>query len=165
MKYFQSLVTVLLLSLVLVGCGNSDTQTQKTTDSETSNQPRAVKPDSDTLPLLPIMINLEQNMNALQAGIWREDYTGIKQAAEGIGNHAKIPKKQIQTIKSILGPDEFKQFVADDKTVHETALEIADAARNENLKKVTDLYGDLYQGCVSCHISHRSTIRNNPEWN
>ena len=103
-------------------------------------------------------------MNALQAGIWREDYKGIEQAVEGIGNHAKIPKSQIKTLKSILSPEEFKQFIANDKTVHKTALKIAKSARRENLREVTDCYGKLYEGCVSCHISHRSTIRNSPEW-
>lgn len=155
----------LSVSLFLVGCGTSSTDQQSNQSANSSTHSEsAVNSRSDTLPLLPIMINLEQNMTTIQAGIWREDYEQIQQAAEGIGHHAKIPKSQVKTIKSILGPEEFKTFVADDKKVHRTSLELAKAAEKRNFEAVTERYVDLYDGCVSCHLSHRETIRESPKW-
>lgn len=161
-------IFLLTISLVVAGCGTSDRGTS-TNSAPSSGQQQttatsSVKSESDTLPLLPIMINLEQNMNAIQAGMWREDYGRIQKAAEGIGHHAKIPKSQVKKIKSILGPEEFKTFVADDKKVHRTSLELADAAKNKDFQAVTERYVDLYDGCVSCHLSHRQKIRESPKW-
>ncbi|MFB6346766.1 MAG: hypothetical protein ABEK50_13510 [bacterium] len=173
MKFYKcAFVTMgFLVLLFLAGCGDPGNEETRSNETNRPQQERTspsgssgVQSKSDTLPLLPIMINLEQNMNAIQSGMWREDYDRIEQAAEGIGNHAKIPKSEIKTIRSILGKKEFKKFVADDKTVHRKSLELAGAARKENFKKVTDLYVDLYRGCVSCHLNHRETIRRSPQW-
>lgn len=154
-----------MIIVLMVGCGQESSRgpTSDTTSS-TDTTAKAVKAESDTLPLLPIMINLERNMTTIQAGIWRENYGQIRRGAEGIGHHAKIPKSQVKTIKSILGPEAFKKFVKDDKTVHRTSLELAEAAKEKNFKKVTNLYGELYRGCVSCHLNHRREIRNSPKW-
>lgn len=165
--WLSTLSVIVVASFLLVGCGSSEEPTQSK-DSGATQQPTstssAVKSESDTLPLLPIMINLEKNMTTIQAGMWRENYETIRKAADGIANHAKIPKSQLGTIKSILGPEEFKTFVADDKKVHRTSLELAEAAKQRDFEAVTERYVDLYDGCVSCHLSHRETIRESPKW-
>ena len=164
-NWVAELTVIVIASFLLVGCGSSEEPTKsKQSGATQQTTSTAVKSESDTLPLLPIMINLEQNMNAIQAGMWRENYETIRKGAEGIANHAKIPKSQVKTIKSILGPEKFKTFVADDKKVHRTSVKLAEAAKQKDFEAVTERYVDLYDGCVSCHLSHREAIRDSPKW-
>ena len=118
----------------------------------------------DTLPLLLIMQNLEQNMAAVQAGIWRGKYDVIREAARAMADHAKIPPREIQRIRTALGEDGLKGFVAADRYWHEKATELASVAGNEDMNRIVDLTTELLQRCSSCHTDYRQPLRQSPEW-
>lgn len=161
--------TVLVAAIVLVA-GVSQSSTTK--DRTASNTPvKLVKKQSaeasarpDTLPLIVIMLNIEKEMKSISSGLWRHNFDRIEKSARRIANHAKIPKPQIKTVKSILGDTQFKAFVRDDKTVHTMASKLSDAAAAEDFGQTAKFYQRLEQGCISCHQKHRTTIRNSPKW-
>ncbi len=125
---------------------------------------KPIQSTRDTLPLLVIMTNLEKNMTALQAGVWRGDYQTIRKAAKGLANHAKIPKREIRKIREILGKKGLKNFVAADKYWHKKAKELAEVAGQKNMDQVVNLTSELLQRCASCHITYREPLRDSPKW-
>jgi len=118
----------------------------------------------DTLPLLLIMRNLEQNMAAVQAGIWRDRYDVIREAARAMADHAKIPPSEIERIRSALGEEGLKGFVAADRYWHQKATELAKVAGERDMNRIADLTTELLQRCSSCHVDYRQPLRQSPEW-
>ena len=118
----------------------------------------------DTLPLLLIMQNLEQNMAAVQAGIWRGNYDVIREAARAMADHAKIPPREIQRIRTALGEDGLKGFVAADQYWHQKATELARVAGKGDMNRIVDFTTELLQRCSSCHTDYRQPLRQSPEW-
>lgn len=164
-----SFALVVGLGVLVVGCGtesndSTNQQNAQSTAEQTSETTAESAAKPDTLPLLTIMVNLEKDMQSISSGLWRHNFDQIAQSAEGIANHAKIPKKQLKTIRGILGEKRFKAFVQDDKTVHNMAVKLSEAAAEENFKKSARLYQKLERGCISCHQKHRNTIRESSRW-
>jgi len=194
MNRFYSLSVVLLFIVLLAGCGSNDSPTQVRTNAQTGEQNaqtnvtketteeaktnsettdlkqrtgiryQPIQSTRDTLPLLVIMSNLEQNMAALQGGIWRGNYEVIEKAATGLANHAKIPEREVKKIRSILGKNGLKNFVAADKYWHEKAKELARKADEQKMDQVVDLTTELVQRCANCHIKYREPLRDSPKW-
>lgn len=184
--YFLSLV--MLLASLVAACESNDTANQEAANTQTESQnteaqmpengkDESVNPNQrtgipfeirqatrDTLPLLGIMVNLERNLNVVQAGIWREDYQAINKAATAMVNHAKIPKREIQKIRTILGEEGLKDFVAADKYWHSKAKELARAANKEKMEQIVNRTMELTQRCVDCHTEFRSPLRNSSKW-
>ncbi len=123
-----------------------------------------VRSTRDTLPLLLIMRNLEQNMAAVQAGIWRGNYDVIQEAARAMADHAKIPPREIKRIRTALGEEGLKGFVAADQYWHQKATELAKVASERNMKRIVQLTTELLQRCSSCHTDYRQPLRQSPEW-
>lgn len=123
-----------------------------------------VRSTRDTLPLLLIMRNLERNMVAVQAGIWRGDYEVIQEAARAMADHASIPGREIERIRTALGQEGLKGFVAADQYWHEKAAELAKAARDRDMDRIVPLTSELLQRCASCHTEYRQPLRESPEW-
>lgn len=189
-KRFYSLSLVALFVSLMVGCGSNDTTNQGTANTQSNDQntqtevsqkanggtdsldlkqrtaiPFKVRQATrDTLPLLGIMVNLERNLNVVQAGIWREDYQAINKAATAMVNHAKIPKREIQKIRSILGEEGLKDFVAADKYWHNKAKELAQAANKRKMEQIVNRTMELTQRCASCHTKFRAPLRNSSKW-
>lgn len=163
------LVAVLAIGLLLGGCGSESNRNQSREPAKSppgSGSADTTKPSAkpDTLPLIAIMLNLEKEMQSISSGLWRHEFNQIEQSAKRIADHAKIPRSQLKTIRSILGKKRFKAFVRDDKTVHNMAVKLSEAAANEDFGQTADLYQKLEQGCISCHRKHRTDIRESPEW-
>lgn len=193
MKQFYTLSFAVLIVFV-AGCGTNETANQASTNSQSSNQNNQTKvsvktnekaqSDSeptdlkqrtgiryqpvqstrDTLPLLVIMTNLEQNLAALQGGIWRGNYEVIGKAASALANHAKIPKREIKKIRAILGKKGLKNFVGADKYWHEKAKELAQKADEKNMDQIVNLTTELVQRCASCHMKYREPLRDSSRW-
>lgn len=123
-----------------------------------------VHPTRDTLPLLLIMRNLERNMVAVQAGIWRGNHDVIQEAARAMAEHAKIPPREIDRIRSALGKEGLKGFVAADRHWHEKATELARVAGQRDMDRIVRLTTDLLRRCSSCHLEYRKPLRASPEW-
>lgn len=168
-RFLCSVVITVGLLFSLMGCGTESGDTpEQQVNQPSSEQPAertaAARAKPDTLPLLAIMVNLEQNMTSISSGLWRHNFDRIEQSAEAIANHAKIPKAQVKTIRKILGKKRFKAFVKDDKTVHNMAVKLSEAAGSEDFARTAELYQKLERGCISCHRKHRNTIRESPKW-
>lgn len=178
---------LLVTSLVILGgCGTGDSdssssepsiessraaspqQSQKSDngklDQRTGNPYPVVQTSRDTLPLLIIMTNLEQNISALQAGIWRGNYELIEKAATALANHARIPKREVRKIRSILGKEGLKNFVAADQYWHKKAKELAAVADRKKMDRVVTLTTELIQRCANCHLKYREPLRDSPKW-
>lgn len=177
-KPLSGLVVLMLSLFLLAGCSD-ETTTKRSETQEETNPTNQVKNDSntdsnannskkmskpDTLPLLTIMVNLEQNMQSVSSGLWRHNFRQVSNSAESIANHARIPKTELGKIKGILGKQEFKAFVQDDKTVHEMAMKLSQVADDKNFEKTAQIYQKLEQGCISCHQKHRTKIRQSQKW-
>lgn len=113
---------------------------------------------TQTKPLRLLMAGLAQDMARINTGIWYEDYDLMEQGGTAIANHPKIPPAQIAKIKKALGT-EFKAFVQYDQTVHNTAVELAEAASDRNLTAVLDAYTRIRNGCTGCHTAYRDRLR------
>ena len=111
-----------------------------------------------TRPLQLIMVALVQDMNRIADGIWYEDFEMIRAGAQSIADHPRVPPAQMRVIQETLG-DPFTSFVAMDQMVHDTALEVAEAARQRNLQQVLRAQGRLQGGCVACHSAYRDTVQ------
>lgn len=123
-----------------------------------------VHPTRDTLPLLLIMRNLERNMVAVQAGIWRGNHDVIQEAARAMAEHAKIPPREIDRIRSALGKEGLKGFVAADRHWHEKATELARVAGQRDMDRIVRVTTDLLRRCSSCHLEYRKPLRASSEW-
>lgn len=141
--------------------GSSETVEMK---QRTSIPFQIIPPTGHTLPLLAMMINLEQNLAALQAGIWRGEYETISKAANGLVSHGKLDDQEIQKIRTILGDDGLKNFAAADAFWHDKAKELAREANEKDLEKITNLTAEMIQRCSSCHIKYRTPLRDSPKW-
>jgi hypothetical protein len=97
-------------------------------------------------------------MARINTGLWHEDYDLIYQGASAIAAHPKIPPEQMQRIKTAL-ENEFQSFVRYDKTVHRTAVELAEAATNSNLSRALDAHTRLRNGCIGCQTAYRDRLR------
>lgn len=116
-------------------------------------------PDTtETKNLRPLMVEIAQDMARINTGIWHEDYELIEEGGSSIANHPKIPRAQMARIKKALGT-EFSAFVQFDKTVHQGAAELAEAASNENMSAVLDTYTEVRNGCIGCHTAYRDRVR------
>ncbi len=185
MKRFCSLSIGALLVALMAGVGSTGTASAQTDGPDTqaasskeANENKASdglkqrtgipfqisQPPEGKRPLLAIMMNLEQNMAALQAGIWRGDYQTINKAANALANHAKIPKQEIQKIETILGKDGLKNFVAADKYWHEKTKELAKKASNKDMEEIVNLTAEVFQRCAGCHMKYREPLRDSPKW-
>ncbi len=185
MKRFHLSSLGALLVALMVGFGSiatasaqTDDQNTQATSSKEANDNKTsdglkqrtgipfqiTQPPKGTLPLLGIMMNLEQNMAALQAGIWRGDYETINKAANALANHAKIPKREIQKIEAILGKDGLKNFVAADKFWHTKTKELARKANNKDMEQIVNLTAEVFQRCAGCHMKYREPLRDSPKW-
>lgn len=123
-----------------------------------------VRSTRDTLPLLLIMKNLEQNMAAVQAGIWRGEYDVIQEAARAMADHAKIPPREIARIRSALGEEGLEGFVAADRYWHQKATELATVAGKQDMDRIVSLTTELLRRCSSCHTDYRQPLRRSSEW-
>ena len=185
MKRFYSLSRGALLVALLAGFESIDTANVQTSDQSArtdiskkangSNEsvdleqrtgiPFQIRQSTqETLPLLAIMLNLEQNLAVVQAGIWRGDYQAISKAADALVNHEKMPARESRKIETILGKEGLEKFVAADESWHNKAKELARQANEKNMKQIVNLTADLIQQCAGCHIKYRERLRDNPIW-
>jgi hypothetical protein len=115
-------------------------------------------PSGEPRPLELLMVELGQDMQRLNEGIWRDDYVMIERGARAVADHPPIPPEQVALIRAALGP-QFESFRQFDVLVHERAAEIAEAASSARMDRVLALYGQVQEGCVGCHAAYRDRTR------
>lgn len=111
-----------------------------------------------TKPLRPLMMGLAQDMDRISTGLWTEDYELIEEGGQSIADHPRIPPEQIAKIKEALG-SEFQNFVGYDQSVHDTALDLVQAAQARDWSEVLDTHERLKRGCTGCHTAYRDRLR------
>lgn len=104
-----------------------------------------------------VMQGLLKNSHLLTEGIFYDDFTKIEKAANHIADH---PKPGMPTMKKVIGylGKEMPKFKSFDGKVHNTAVEIAKAAKNKDMKRVMSNYHQLIDGCQSCHSQFKQRV-------
>mgnify|MGYP002124485570 CR=1 FL=1 len=116
------------------------------------------KPDQpETLPLVPMMQQLLDDIQQVDRGIYTENFAMIEEGAGNISHHPTMTVEDKKLVKKTLG-EEMKQFVKFDKVVHHHADSMRMAAVEENMQKVLKHYRITQQGCVDCHSNYRDPI-------
>ena len=108
--------------------------------------------------LVAIMQQLEVDMERVAHGIWVEDYDSIAAGAQAIADHPKVGPEERAEIMAILG-DRGAGFREADMRVHDTSVELAEAARARSMSDVLDVLSRLEAGCVACHTGYRAPIQ------
>ena len=111
-----------------------------------------------TRPIRLLMVELGQDMNRINDGLWHEDYRMIRQGASAIADHPRITANEMAAIKSAL-TERFEAFVEIDRHVHQTAVTMANAADGKDLAAIMEAYSTLQRACVSCHAAFRDEVR------
>jgi len=110
------------------------------------------------LPLLEIMRGLEIDLAVIAHGIWTQDPEAVREAALRIADHPKVTPEQLSAIKRELG-SELGGFVQHDQIVHNTAVELVEAAdSSKNLPDLFGIYRRIEQGCMSCHTAFQTRV-------
>lgn len=107
--------------------------------------------------LKTIMADLGTEMNALQSGLWQEDYELMSASAMKIANHPKVSDSEKIRVKSTMGAD-MQAFVAMDKMVHDEALALSGAATKGDMTAVLNKFSSLQKNCVTCHSVFRRRL-------
>lgn len=169
---FRSLSLLACVFLVQAACTAPDTdadprpgEPEAASPASTSEEVPATSASSagtSTRGVLPglfaIMAGLEQNLTEVSRGIWLEDYAGIQAAAEAVAGHPAVPPEELELVSEALGADlaRFKEW---DKTVHDLAVRMAEAAKDQEMSPVLSVDSELRAGCVGCHSEFRERLR------
>ncbi|MFB6285427.1 MAG: cytochrome c [Candidatus Bipolaricaulia bacterium] len=152
---------IVLVVLVAVGGAavwltpeRSPTESARPTSIESSSDVDSSEPR----PLKLLMVELAQDMARVNDGIWHGDRTMIADGAQAIADHPEILPSQMETLKEKLG-ERFSGFVGLDQAVHDMAAELAQSAPKADMRAIVQSYGQLQQGCVSCHAGYRDEVR------
>lgn len=111
----------------------------------------------ETLPLVPMMQQLLDDIQQVDQGIYTEDFAVIEEGAGNISDHPTMSLEDKKLVKQTLG-EEMKQFVEYDMIVHHHADSMRMAAVEQNMQKVLQHYRITQQGCVDCHANYRESI-------
>lgn len=130
---------------------NPDEAVQGATDSVTAT--RVALPT-----LFSIMLGLQGDMDRVSHGLWLEQYDSIAAAARAVADHPAIPPQEGQKIAGVLG-DDMARFQAFDRTVHDLAVRMAEAADARDMAGVLEADAALRDGCVACHTDFRTRLR------
>jgi len=106
-----------------------------------------------------VMNGLLKDTQLLNEGIFLEDYKKIELAAGNIADHPTPGKETMQKVMENLGT-EMPTFKGYDMKVHNTAVIIAKAAKENDMKSIVSNYHQLIDGCLSCHNNYKKRVSN-----
>lgn len=112
--------------------------------------------ESETL--LEIMQQLNADTLALTAAIMNEDWDEMERAGKAIADHPKAPLEERKQIVAHLG-EQASAFVAYDRTVHDAAMTLAQAAVQRDLASVNREYATMIEACSGCHADFRNEVQ------
>ena len=105
-----------------------------------------------------IMQGMNKSLSKLSSAIMLEDYTLITLSAHNIANHPSINKEDLEILFKRLGPQK-EAFIECDKAVHDLAVEIAKAGKQQNMDKVLEKYSAMMVQAAECHKKYRMQKR------
>ena len=105
------------------------------------------------------MRGLLNDSQQISEGIFLQKYQQIELAAARIADHPQASMEIKQKLVKNLGAEMgvFKSF---DIKVHNTAVAIAKAAKDKDMKLVVKEYHQLVDGCQSCHGGFKQRVSN-----
>jgi cytochrome c556 len=112
---------------------------------------------SGTASLKAIMQGLQASMATLHQALWLEEFRVVADAAREVAEHPQVPGEERLRIQSALG-DDFAAFAAADRRVHDTSLQLRDAALQRDTAAVLSALADVHEGCVVCHTRFRARL-------
>ncbi len=114
--------------------------------------------NDENLSLRHVMRSLGMEMQQVTDGISRQAWKQVENAANNIADHPKPALAERQRVMAFLGTDAtlFKQL---DKTTHQTARRLKNAAAKHNGKAVIDIFATLQHRCLACHQRFRQPLQ------
>ena len=109
------------------------------------------------LTLRVIMQELGAEHLRLTNALLIDDLKSVEESAKAIQGHP-LPSEIVAAIKSELGRD-FRAFERIDEQSHQAAASLAKRAAAKDLTGSAIAFGQLTQGCVSCHRQFRASLR------
>jgi len=109
------------------------------------------------LTLRGIMQELGAEHLRLTNALLIDDLKSVDESAKTIQGHP-LPPEIVAAIKSKLGK-EFRAFERIDEQSHQAAASLAKRAAAKDLTGSAIAFGQLTQGCVSCHRQFRASLR------
>ena len=113
--------------------------------------------DDESLPLLPIMLQMATDMSALMQALWLEDYEQMSARAAAVAGHAGISAGELARIEAELG-SEMTAFVAADEAVHQASVRLHGAAEAREMDAFLEQLAEVQRGCVDCHSRFRARL-------
>lgn len=152
--------------LLLSGCADGAQEEAPSEDAAASEQapvqdsaPESTSPSRVALPgLFSIMVGLQEDMARVSRGLWLERFDTIAAAAQDVADHPRVPPEEFERISGVLGKD-MSRFGGMDMEVHDLAVRLAEAAREEDLEAVLSAQAELRRACVACHSTFRQRLR------
>jgi len=113
---------------------------------------------AEPLALQMIMQEMGRNMQIVTDAISREDWELVAKAAPLIADHPQPPLAEKLRILSFAGTDAGR-FKSLDGQTHQAAMELKEAAVEEDGIGAIAKFAALQTGCLACHQSFRKTFR------
>lgn len=111
----------------------------------------------ETTTLQIIMQGLRDNLVEITDGLLVDDFELVDRGASAIANHPRIPPEQVQLVAAELGQEMpvFKQF---DTRVHDLAVQISTAAKNNDGNAAIAAFEEMIDGCFGCHTVYKDRV-------
>ena len=106
-----------------------------------------------------VMQWLSADMQVIFKSIMVEDFDSIAIHAEKVAYHQEPPVKHRLAMVAELKLD-FPNFKGHDDTVHMASVAMQEAAKRKEMSVVLENYAKATQGCVACHETYRTRIKN-----
>jgi cytochrome c556 len=128
-----------------------------TSGSEGEPRATAVSLTEEPATLRGVMSGLQADMIRLNEGLWAGDFEMVAEAARSVADHPQVSPEERQRVQAALG-EEFPDFVAADRHVHDSALRVHDAAVREDTEAVLSALSGLQHKCIACHTTFRERL-------
>lgn len=143
------------LALLLASCaGENEVPDEPVRSSEPVAE---TQQEAQQQTLATVMDGLRADMARLSEALWRGDYLAVAEAAQAVGDHPQVGAEERLRVQSTLG-DEFPDFAAADRHVHDVAMTLRDAARRQDTTVVLGALSELQRGCIACHGEFRERL-------
>ncbi len=137
-------------AFMLPSCAvHSNDQLQENTQEKSATEPMALK---------GIMQQLAIDMSEITVAISYDDWEKIAEFADKVGNHPEAPLSEKKRILGFLKGDA-AQFKGFDKQVHESSLDMVQAALDNDGSRVISSFSKVQNNCLACHQEFRDRFK------